>query len=245
LNDRLSIVCLGSGAALTDGRQWNSILIGGRILLDLPPTAIPQMHRLGIETTAIDAIFVSHHHADHSFGLPFLLLEYCVRCERSEPLYIVGPPGLEERTRMTCELAWPDMRAKGFEPHVPVRYVEIEREGDYRIADVSFTAIPVKHFGLDALGYRLRLGGKTIAYTGDTGPCDQLRRLLQGADVAIVELTHAVRSDDPGHLDIEEVVGLTADLRARGALVLATHMASTPPPIEGITICEDGATYYA
>ena len=245
LSDRIPILCLGSGAALTDGRQWNSLLIDGRILLDLPPTAIPQMHRLGIDTKDLDIVFISHHHADHSFGLPFLLLEYCVRFEREKPLFIVGPPGIEKKTHTACELAWPDMRKAGFEPRVPLRFVEVDREGEYRAGDLAFTAIPMEHFGLDALGYRFEYKGKTFAYTGDTGECDQLSRLLDGADVAIIELTHPVVREDPGHLDIEEFRYLTEELRARGAFVLATHMSGTPPDTDGITICEDGCTYEA
>jgi ribonuclease Z len=219
-------------------------LIDGRFLLDLPPTAIPQMHRLGVDPKAIDVIFISHHHADHNFGLPFLLLEYCVRYERSEPLFIVGPTGLEDRTEQMCELAWPDMQAKGFRPRVPLRFVEIHSEGEYCAGDLSFTAVPVEHFGLDALGYRFSYEGRTFAYTGDTGECDQVSRLLAAADVAIIELTHPKSSEDPGHLDVKEVVHLTKGLRDGGALVLATHMSGTPDPISGITICEDGETYY-
>jgi len=245
LDNRIPILCLGSGAALTEGRRWNSFLIDGKILLDLPPTSIPHMHLLGVDPKSIDVIFISHHHADHSFGLPFLLLEYCVRYERSEPLHIVGPTRLEERTHQTCELAWPDMRAKGFVPRVPLRFTEIESEGEYQAGDLSFTAVPMEHFGLDALGYRFECRGKTFAYTGDTGECEQLSRLLEDVDVAIIELTHPRPSEDPGHLDIEEVVRVTADLRKRGALVLATHMSGTPEPFDGITLCEDGETYYA
>ena len=220
-------------------------MIDQKVLLDLPPTAIPQLHRLGIDPRAIDIILISHLHADHSFGLPFLLLEYCVRYEREEPLFIVGPLGLEENVEKVCELAWPDMHAKGFRPRVPLQFVEIASEGTYKAGGLTFEAIPMEHFGLDALGYRFEYKGRTIAYSGDTADCEHLRRLLEGADIAVIELTHPEVSDDPGHLDIEEVVSLTADLRARGALVLATHMSGTPPPRQGITICEDGKTYYA
>jgi ribonuclease BN (tRNA processing enzyme) len=219
-------------------------LIDGRIVLDLPPTAIPQLHRMGVDTRDLDVFFISHHHADHSFGLPFLLLEYCVRIEREKPLYIVGPPGIEERTHDTCELAWPDMRDAGFKPRVPLRFVEIEREGEYRAGDLLFSAIPMAHFDLDALGFRFEYKGRTFAYTGDTGECDHVRQLLRGVDVAIIELTHPAPTKDPGHLDIEEFRQLTAELRSRGAFVLATHMSATPPATDGITICEDGAVFY-
>jgi len=202
------------------------------------------MHRLGVDPKAIDVIFISHHHADHSFGLPFLLLEYCVRYAREDPLYIVGPRGIETATEQVCELAWPDMRAKGIRPRVPLRYLEVAEEGAYKAGDLEFQAIPMNHFGLDALGYRFRYRGKTFAYTGDTGGCDQICELIEGADVAVIELTHPRSSDDPGHLDIEEFTRFTAALRARGALVLATHMSATPKPVPGMTICEDGETYY-
>jgi len=244
LDDGIPILCLGSGAALTDGRLWNCLLIDGKVLLDIPPTAIPEMHRLGVDPRSIDVIFISHYHADHSFGLPFLLLEYCVRYERSEPLYVVGPARLEETVEATCELAWPEMRTGGIHPHVPLRFVEVAEEGDYRAGDLDFTAVPMRHFDLDALGYRFTYEGKTFAYTGDTGSCAEVGRLLSGVDVAIIELTHPRASDDPGHLDVDEFAHLTAALRARGAFVLATHMSETPASAPGVTICEDGETYF-
>jgi len=244
LSERISVVCLGSGAALTQGRQWNSLLIDGHILLDLPPTAIPQMHRLGVDPRAIDVVFITHHHGDHNLGLPFLYLEYAVRYEREEPLYVVGPDPVEEIANKAFDLAWPKLREQGIGPRVPIKYVSIEEEGDYSAGDLQFTAIPMEHFGLHALGYRFTYRGRTFAYTGDTGDCEQICRLLDGVDVAIIELTHGTAKEDPGHLDIHEVLRITKGLRARGATVLATHMFDSPAPHKGITICEDGHTFY-
>jgi len=244
LSDRIPLTCLGSGAALTDGRRWNSLLIDGRVLLDLPPTAVVELQRLDLDLTKIDVIFISHLHADHMFGLPFLLLEYCIRRERHKSLYIVGPPGIEETTETLCDIAWPDMRKAGFEPHVPVTYVEVSEDGEYRAADLAFTAIQMEHFTLTAFGYRFSYKDRTIAYTGDTGECAQLGKLLTGADVAIIELTHPEKSEDPGHLDAPVVEYWMRKLKERGARVFATHMMETPDPIDGLEICEDCKTYY-
>jgi len=244
LSDRIPLTCLGSGAALSDGRRWNSILIDHRILLDLPPTAVVELQRLDLDLTEIDTIFISHLHADHMFGLPFLLLEYCIRRERDLPLYIVGPPGIEERTVTLCDLAWPDMRKAGFEPHVPVSYVEVTEDGEYHAGDLAFTAVRVAHFTLAAFGYRFAYKGRTIAYTGDTGECAQLGKLLDGVDVAILELTHPKPSDDPGHMDAPAVSYWLNKLRQQGTRVFATHMSETPDPVDGLTICEDCQTYH-
>lgn len=244
MSDRIPLTCLGSGAALTDGRRWNSILIDGRILLDLPPTAIVELQRLEFDLTKIDAIFISHLHADHMFGLPFLLLEYCVRLARGQPLYIIGPSGIEETTETLCELAWPDMRKAGFEPRVPVAYVEVRETGDYQAGDLAFSAVQMEHFALAAFGYRFVYKGRTIAYTGDTGECAQLGKLLDGVDVAILELTHSRPSDDPGHMDTLAVTHWMRKLRQQGTVVFATHMSETPDPIDGLELCEDCQTYY-
>jgi ribonuclease BN (tRNA processing enzyme) len=244
LTEQVPLVCLGSGAALTDGRDWGSLLLDGKIVLDLPPTAIPQLHRLKADFSLIEHIFISHMHADHVFGLPFLLLEYCVRRERENPMYVIGPPHLEEITFKLCELAWPDLRQAGFEPHLPLHFIEVPKGGEYRAGHLAFTAIPMRHFDLEAFGYRFTYRGRTIGYTGDTGECDQLLELLGTVDVAVIELTHPYKSSDPGHMDSPAFARTAQDLLAQGTKVIATHMSETPPPIPGVTLCEDGKTIW-
>ena len=244
MSDQIPLVCLGSGAALTDGRDWSSLLIDGKILLDLPPTAIPQLHRLGIDFSQIETVFITHLHADHMFGLPFLLLEYCMRRCRENPMVIVGPPKLEEVTYQLCDLAWPDLREKGFEPCLPLSFIEISESGDYQAGDLPFSAVAMNHFGLDAFGYRFSHKGRTIGYTGDTGEGTQINQLLKGADIAILELTHPKKSDDPGHMNRPAVERLAPGLSTQGSTIFATHMSETPEPIPGVIICEDGKTYW-
>ncbi len=241
----VSLLCLGSAAALSDGRQWNATLIDGRVLLDLPPTAVLGMHRHGIDLASIDVVLISHLHADHVFGLPFLLLEYAVRCERRTPLYIVGPPGLRAQSETLFSLAWPGMGKSGLRPRGPIEYVEIEPRREVRVADLAVTAIPMSHFGLAAYGYRFACRGVRFAYTGDTGDCGEIDELTADADAVIVELTHPAPKDDPGHLDVGRVARLTRAVRTRGGKVFATHM-STPPAAapEGVTTFEDGKTYW-
>ncbi len=244
MTEQIPLVCLGSGAALTDGRDWSSLLLDGRILFDLPPTAIPQLQRLKAEFSRIEYVFISHLHADHMFGLPFLFLEYCVRRQRTNTMYIVGPTQLEELTFQLCDLAWPDLRKVGFEPRLPLEFIEISEEGEYQAGDLTFTAVPMYHFGLEAFGFRFEYEGRTIGYTGDTGECAQLSRLLDGTDAAIIELTHPRESSDPGHMDSPAFERTARHLIEHGTKVIATHMSATPDPIPGVILCEDGKTIW-
>ena len=243
MSQQIPVVCVGSGAALGDGRLWSSLLVDGRILLDLPPTTVPQMHRLGIGLEQIDAVLITHLHGDHVFGLPFLLLEYCVRVKRTEPVYVIGPKGLIETSHQLCDIAWPNMRQK-HEADIPVVFIEVEQEGVYKVGDLTVTALPMAHFDLDAYGYRFEYKGRTFAYTGDTGEGGSLDRLIRGVDVAIIECTHLEGEPSLGHLDSESIERATRDLRARGATVLATHFSQTPDLAKGITQCEDSATHW-
>jgi ribonuclease BN (tRNA processing enzyme) len=242
---RVPLLCLGSAAALSDGRSWNATLIDGRILLDLPPTAVLEMRRHGVDLAALDVVFISHLHADHVFGLPFLFLEYTVRCERRSPLYIVGPPGLREQSETLFALAWPGMGKAGLRPKGPIEYVEVEPRRETKVADLVVSATPMSHFGMLAFGYRFACRDVHFAYTGDTGDCRELEELLSGADVAIMEMTHPTPRNDPGHLDIERMTCLIADARRRGTRFFATHMSQPPAAApEGVTICEDGKLYW-
>ena len=241
--EKIAITCLGSGSALSKERLWSSLLLDEKILFSLPPTAISQLYRLGKDPSAVDHIFISHRHADHFFGLPFLILFYRYRYTRDTPLYIIGPKGMEEATVELCHAAWPDLKKEDLTHRMPVSFVEIEGEGNYQAGKIVFNAVKMEHFGMDAYGYRFTYRGREIAFTGDTEAGPHLDRLLTGADIVITELTYAVPSDDPGHLDTETVSEMVARLRARGATVLATHLRETPAPIEGLLICQDGETY--
>lgn len=241
--EKIAFTCLGSGSALSKERLWSSLLLDEKILFSLPPTAISQLYRLGKDPSAIDHIFISHRHADHFFGLPFLIVLYRYRYTRDTPLYIIGPKGMEEATVELCHAAWPNLEWEDLTQRVSISFVEINGEREYRAGEVVFNAVKMEHFGMDSYGYRFTYRGREIAFTGDTEAGPHLDRLLAGADIVITELTYAVPSDDPGHLDVETVSEMVARLRTRGATVLATHLRETPAPIEGLLICQDGETY--
>lgn len=98
----LFVTFLGTAASVpTAGRSTSATLIsrgGARSLVDCGEGAQRQLLRSGIGLIDLDAIYLTHLHADHYLGLPGLLKSYSLR-ERSAPLSIFGPPGLERLLR--------------------------------------------------------------------------------------------------------------------------------------------------
>jgi ribonuclease Z len=93
----------------------------------------------------LEAIFLTHYHADHTLGLPGLLKTFALR-GRETPLTVYGPPGLHE--------LFGDLRRVFGKVPYPLETTEVrpgealERDG-YRIL-----VFPVHH-GVSAVGYAI------------------------------------------------------------------------------------------
>ncbi len=79
-------------------RHLTSVLLrrdGDLFLFDGGEGTQVSLRRLNLKWKKINAIFVSHTHADHVTGLPGILM-LSAQVERKEPLYIFGPPKIAE-----------------------------------------------------------------------------------------------------------------------------------------------------
>ncbi len=93
----LWITFLGTAASVpTAGRGTSATLVvrgGSRVLVDCGEGTQRQFLRSGLGLVDLDAILLTHLHGDHYLGLPGLLKTYGLR-GRTDPLSLVGPPGL-------------------------------------------------------------------------------------------------------------------------------------------------------
>ena len=141
-----------AGAIPTATRGLPAILVrrgGERLLFDCGEGTQRQLVR-SVGLADLDAVFLTHFHADHWLGLPGMLKTFDLR-GRELPLSIYGPPGLSELIALAMRLAG--------RVRYPLELVELEpgrvleRDG-YRIATV-----PVSH-RTHAFGYVLYEGGR-------------------------------------------------------------------------------------
>ncbi len=169
----------------------------------------------------IDAVFITHFHADHLYGLPFLLFEYGYATPRDRDLTIVGPPGIEQRTRMLTEAGFPNVFSKDIARRLV--FIELKDGFSSEIAGLKLLARAVDHVEeFPCFGYRAAIDGRTVAYSGDSMICDALRDLADGADVFVVECSCWDGTCGP-HLGPNDIRELRRRLGPKPAFIL-THL---------------------
>ncbi|MCL2421875.1 MAG: ribonuclease Z, partial [Defluviitaleaceae bacterium] len=107
------------------------------------------LKRLGWGFKNIDAIAITHFHADHTAGLPGLLLSI-VNAEREAPLRMFGPPGLEHVVN-SLRVIVPDLP---FDIHF-TEWSKVQTSS-YLLPDVELKSLPLNHRG-PCFGYSLTI----------------------------------------------------------------------------------------
>jgi ribonuclease BN (tRNA processing enzyme) len=223
-----------------DGRTY-------RLLLDLGNGALGHLQR-HIDPLDVDAVAVSHLHPDHFFDLASLYVHRRYHPKAPHPqVPVFGPADtairlaraydLPEDPGMTEEFDFTTWRTGGS--------VEL---GPFEVR-VARMAHPVETYGM-----RIRADGSTLAYSGDTGPCQALVSLAEGADVLLAESAFVESEDHPADLHLTGRDAATHATRAGVRRLLLTHIppwtdpaevfADARPAFDGpIELVSAGATY--
>ena len=243
MSHSIALTFLGTGNAFAPGHDWNAFLINDHILIETSPTVLPNLHRIGLDRQGIDVVFLSHFHADHSFGWPFLLLDALAQ-HRTADLWVVGPPGIEEfLNQMVHAAAFDHIAAMirtatgGFSVH----YIEVN-EVEQSAGGVCFRAVRVEHDPmLECYGFLIEQNGRTLGYSGDTRLCPGLRRLADAADVLVLEATarHGVIG---GHMDLEGVRRLREEFPRLPFILTHTSQDVDADGIADVCVATDLAT---
>jgi ribonuclease Z len=203
---------LGTGNFVAPpGRYWNSFVLDASVLVEPSPTALPHLRRCGIPVDAIQVVVVSHFHADHCFGWPFLL-QAALESGAGRTLHVVGPPGVEAHLANMNEAGAVGSVTAMAHAQLDLRFVEVD--GTWQEAGpLRFRAVEVVHVPyLRCYGYLFDRGSRVIGYSGDTTPCDGLSELAREAGVLVVECNgrHAPPGFPTSHMDEESVRALQA-----------------------------------
>ena len=151
----IDVCLLGTGGMMPlPNRYLTSLIVrynGKCVLIDCGEATQIAMKKKGISAKPIDIICFTHYHADHISGLPGLLLTMG-NAERTEPLLMIGPKGLEKVVNSLRIIA----------PELPfqIEFMEItDREKEIQPPDMpgfSIKAFKVNH-NITCYGYSMEL----------------------------------------------------------------------------------------
>jgi len=215
---------VGSGDSFGSGGRFQTcILVDGpasRVAIDFGTSSLIALAQQGIEHNTIDAILLTHLHGDHCGGVPFLLIDAMLSAKRERALVIAGPPELERRMGDIREALFPGSHV--MTPKFPIEWVEMEPGRSHRVLDCVVTPERARHTKeTNPSALRVEIGGKVVAYTGDTEWTEDVARIGQGADLLIAECYYYEKSVK-WHLNYPVIAAQRANFGAKR--VILTHM---------------------
>jgi ribonuclease BN (tRNA processing enzyme) len=183
------------------------------MLVDVGDGAVEQLARAGLGIGAVQTVFISHLHFDHTGGL-FALLSLRYQAHVPGHLTIYGPPGTRRTVDGLLAAMQPGMEASGT-IRGPITagagddlsVVELGEGSKVAVGKVTVTATVNTHYANFRAGspeaahnlsfsYRFEAPGRSILYTGDTGPSPNVERLCHGADLLVSEILDPVAALD-------------------------------------------------
>ncbi len=148
----LDVCLVGTGGMMPLPRRWLTALMtrykGSSLLIDCGEGTQVAIKEKGWSFKPIDVICFTHFHGDHISGLPGLLLTMG-NAERTEPLTLIGPKGLERVVNALRVIA----------PELPFELKFIEINGPEQVFEINgyrITAFRVNHNVL-CYGYTLEI----------------------------------------------------------------------------------------
>ncbi len=240
---------LGSGGPeLDDQRASSAYLVWqdgrARILVDMGPGSMLRYEQSGARIEDLEVVLLTHLHVDHSADLP-ALIKAAFFTDRTLDLPIYGPTG---NTRIPDTVAF--VQSLFAAPAGTYRYLSgyLTGEETFRLLPHNVTtegsavqtvvegkgfniaAVPVHHGSIPALAWRIDIGGRALAFSGDmNGDKHTLPLLAAGVDVLVAH--NAIPEDEKGtarnlHMPPSVIGEIAAEARVR-QLVLSHRMKRT------------------
>lgn len=156
----------------------------------------------------IQAVYITHTHADHTRDLPHLILNRY--SQNAPPLTVLASKEVMQLLADTMfnGVVWPDFAelSSPVTGKPAVQYRSLTPGKKLMLGDAGLTAIAVDH-QIPAYGVIVEMNGQAIIFTGDTGPTDEIWKRTNKTPKVVAIITEASfpndqqsLADDSAHL---------------------------------------------
>lgn len=179
------------------------------ILLDCGFTVPPPFWKSCPDPNDLDAIWISHFHGDHFFGIPAVLTRF-QEMKRTKPLLILGQRAIDEMVHRALDLAYPSVRSK---IAYDIRFLTLEPGETVEAAGVTWRSGVNGHSQRD-LAVRIQSGAKSLFYSGDGLATHESLTIARGVDLIIHE-AFRLDANVSGHGTVKSCIDFAREAETR------------------------------
>lgn len=180
----MKIIFLGTGEAFDERYPNHSHLILFEkiaMMLDCGDSAVRQLWKYTKDHSLIDALYITHRHSDHLFGIP-ALLGRMLEEDRKKELIIICSQQVKDDVVRLCEHAYFGIDSYGFK----INFLIAEDGKELAFNDLKLSFAKTGHTAYN-LAIRIDDGKNVVCYSGD-GPFDEnTEKLYKNADILMHE----------------------------------------------------------
>ena len=224
---------VGSGTVVPRLERRQSCVVvqtgGETLVFDLGSGAVRGMLGAGLDPFAVDRIFFTHFHPDHTVDVVPLMfaIKYGTYEQRERPLALYGPEPFEEFFGKVSAV-WGEWMIGDY----PTEVVELPHEcpSPIELPRGRVLWAPAEHRP-ESIAYRIEHEGGAFVYTGDTEYAPAVVTLARGAHTLLIECSFPDDRPVPGHLTPGGVARMASE--AGVGRVVLTHVY---PPAEALDL---------
>jgi ribonuclease BN (tRNA processing enzyme) len=182
-----------------------------------------------------DAVVVSHLHGDHYLDLVTYTYARRYHPQGAAPILpVYGPSAIQDAMIRAYGKGIDSLLDEVYDFH-PVDRDSVVDIGPFKV-DLRQVSHPVETYGM-----RISAGGRTMAYSADSGVCDALIGLAEDVDLFLCEASYLDGDPNPPNIHLTGREAAEHAVRAQAHRLLLTHL--VPWGDEARTVAEAKSAY--